>query len=392
MGLFSKKSGKGDGKIVGKYLKKVGTNLDAKKEFQIQIVGVGGAGCNIVNYISKKPLPKYVRVLALNTDNTALAGLDTVPRDNKWVLAKDILKGDGAGGDSLVGFNAAVADKDKITEMLTGTDLLFVVCGFGKGTGTGATSVVAKLAKDMGITTIGVFNLPSYFVEGEKTYNNAISGLANSWDKFDSYVAVSNDKIMQNKAKQNISISQAFETANEYINQVIRQIIDLIVKKHEINVDFADVKNFFKDRKAFIYNDFNIVDYSEKIVKETMKDAVEKSIAEISIFETNRALIRFDLNKKVPSEFMATVREALKDIYKNPDIDITTAVNYSDNVEGADVKILSLGEMNPEILTKMKDRKNKINSENFDVNKMNSKTAKIALNEWHESNESKKEN
>ncbi len=376
---------KGTSEIVGKKLNKVNSNLDAKKEFQIQIVGVGGAGCNIVNYICKKPLPKYVRVLALNTDNTALAGLDAVPADNKWVLAKDILKGDGAGGDSLVGFNAAVADKDKISEMLSGTDLLFVVCGFGKGTGTGATSVVAKLAKDMGITTIGVFNLPSYFIEGETVFNNAISGLANSYDKFDSYLAVSNDKIMKN-TKKNISISEAFDTANEYINKTIRQIIDLIVTKHEINVDFADVKNFFKDKKAFIYNEIDIVDFSQQVIKDSIRDTIANGIAEINILETNRALIRFDLNKKVPSEVLATTREALKDIYKNVDVNITSAVNYSDNVEGAQIKIISLGEMNPEIMSKMRDRKAKINSANFDVNQMNSKTAKIALNEWHEEN------
>ena len=286
----------------------------------------------------------------------------------------------------MVGFNSAVADKNKITEMLEGTDLLFIVCGFGKGTGTGATPVVAKLAKDMGITTIGLFNFPSYFIEGEKVYNNAINGLANAYDKFDSYMAVSNDKIMKN-IKKNISISEAFEKANEYIDLTIRSIIDIIVKKHEINVDFADIKNFFKDKKSFMFNEINLVDFSKDVIKNSITSEIESGIAEINIFKTNRSLIRFDLNKKVPSEVLATTREALKDIQKNSDVDITVAVNYSNDIEGAQIKIISLGEMNPEILVKMRDKKNKINHKNFDTKKMDSKTAKIALNEWHESQE-----
>lgn len=383
MGLFKNKKGK----IIGKKLKKIDSNLMDKKEFQIQIIGVGGAGGNIVNYICKKTsFPDFVRVLVTNTDYSALHGLNNIDNANKWVLAKDILKGDGAGGDPKVGFNAAVADKEKIISMLDGTDLLFVVSGFGKGTGTGATSVIGKIAKDLGITTIGVFNIPSYFVEGEKVYNNAIQGLANSAENFDSYIAVSNDKIIKNSQK-NTSISDAFEKANAYISTIINEIIDLIITKHEINVDFADIKSFFKDKKAFLYSEINIVDFSENIIKDTIKTEIENGIAEINIYKTDRALIRFDLNKKVPSEVLATTREALKNIFKNSDVDITSAVNYSENVEGAQIKIITLGEMNADLLEKMREKKVKLNTIDFEKNVNNSKTAKIALNEWYEQNQ-----
>lgn len=383
MGLFTNKKGK----IIGRKLKKIDSNLMDKKEFQIQIIGVGGAGGNIVNYICKKTsFPDFVRVLVTNTDYSALHGLSDIDNANKWVLAKDVLKGDGAGGDPKVGFNAAVADKDKIISMLDGTDLLFVVSGFGKGTGTGATSVIGKIAKDLGITTIGIFNIPSYFVEGEKVYNNAIQGLANSSENFDSYIAVSNDKIIKN-SKKNTSISDAFERANSYICDIINEIIDLIVTKHEINVDFADVKSFFKDKKAFLYSEINIVDFSESIIKDTIKNEIENGIAEINIYETDRALIRFDLNKKVPSEVLATTREALKNIFKNSNVDITSAVNYSEDVEGAVIKIITLGEMNAELLNKMREKKVKLNTIEFEKNANNSKTAKIALNEWYEQNQ-----
>lgn len=383
MGLFGNKKGR----IIGKKLNKIDSNLMNKKEFQIQIIGVGGAGGNIVNYICKKiSFPDFVRVLVTNTDYSALHGLDNIKNENKWVLAKDILKGDGAGGDPQVGFNAAVADKDKIISMLDGTDLLFVVSGFGKGTGTGATSVIGKVAKDLGITTIGIFNIPSYFVEGEKVYNNAIQGLANSSENFDSYIAVSNDKIIKN-AKKNISISEAFENANSYISTIISEIIDLIVTKHEINVDFADIKSFFKDKKAFLFSEIDLVDFTTDIIKNSIKKEIENGIAEINIYKTDRALIRFDLNKKVPSEVLATTREALKNLFKNSDVDITSCVNYSNDIEGAKIKIITLGEMNADLLKQMKDKKVKLNTIEFEKNVNNSKTAKIALNEWYEQNQ-----
>ena len=128
-----------------------------------------------------------------------------------------------------------------------------------------------------------------------------------------------------------------------------------------------------------MFNEINLVDFSKDVIKNSITSEIESGIAEINIFKTNRSLIRFDLNKKVPSEVLATTREALKDIYKNSDVDITVAVNYSNDIEGAQIKIISLGEMNPEILVKMRDKKIKLITKILTLKKWIQKLLKLHL-------------
>ncbi|MDE6645836.1 MAG: hypothetical protein K2J69_00815, partial [Malacoplasma sp.] len=178
------------------------------KSFSVKIIGVGGAGNNIVKYmVNSQEWPDFCDIIALNTDYVALSNLGENLR-NIFILGAEELNGNGSGGNPDTGKRAAEADIEVLKTMLEGTDVLILVAGLGKGTGTGATPIIAKAAQDLGILTIGLFNLPSIGAEGEKTYSNALLGLQNLAYCCNGLTTVNNDKII-NVDKEKMSIKRA---------------------------------------------------------------------------------------------------------------------------------------------------------------------------------------
>ncbi len=209
---------------------------------KIKVIGVGGAGNNAVNRMLEAGI-NSAEYIVVNTDSQILA---LSPCENKVQIGGQLTKGLGAGADPDVGRAAAEESKDILTELIKGTDLLFITAGMGGGTGTGAAPVIAKIARDMKILTVAVVTEPFAF-EGKKRMENTAKGLENLKKYVDTLVIIPNDKI-KTVVQKNTPMVEALRVADEILKQGIKGIAELIVNPSLINLDFADVKTVLKDK------------------------------------------------------------------------------------------------------------------------------------------------
>ena len=208
----------------------------------IKVMGVGGGGCNAVNSMIESNITS-AEFIAVNTDNQALL----LSKAQKCIqIGSKLTKGLGAGSDPNVGEAAAEESKEEISAMLQGTDLLFIASGMGGGTGTGAASVIARLAREMGILTIAVVTKPFSF-EGRVRNENANKGISNLRKYVDTLVIIPNDKLLQFLPAQT-GMLDAFKVADEMLKQGIVGIVDLIATPSLINLDFADVNTVMRNQ------------------------------------------------------------------------------------------------------------------------------------------------
>ena len=219
-------------------------NFDVELEecVQIKVIGVGGGGNNAVNRMVEAQL-KGVEFISVNTDKQALY---TSKAEYKVQIGEKLTRGLGAGANPEVGKRAAEESKDEIVKLLQGADMVFVTAGMGGGTGTGAAPVVAGLAKEMGILTVGVVTKPFAF-EGKIRMKNAEGGIAELKSKVDTLITIPNDRLLQ-IVQKNTSMLDAFAVADDVLKQGIQSISDLIAVEGLINLDFADVTTIMKDK------------------------------------------------------------------------------------------------------------------------------------------------
>ena len=202
----------------------------------IKVIGVGGAGNNAVNRMLDQGI-KSVDFIAVNTDRQAL---QKSKASTKIQIGEKITRGLGAGANPDVGAQSAEESKTELSEVLRGADMVFVTCGMGGGTGTGATPIVAGLAKEMGILTIGVVTKPFTF-EGKKRLAQAERGIESLKSKVDTLIVIPNDKLLQ-IIDRKTSMAEAFLMADDVLRQGVQGISDLITVTGTVNLDFADVK------------------------------------------------------------------------------------------------------------------------------------------------------
>ena len=208
----------------------------------IKVMGVGGGGGNAINSMIAANV-KYAEFIAVNTDSQALINSNAKYR---LQLGEKLTKGLGAGSNPLIGEQAAEESKEQITEILKGTDLLFIAAGMGGGTGTGAAQVIARIAHDLGILTVAVVTKPFRF-EGRVRNENANIGIEKLKKYVDTLVVIPNDKLSQ-YTKENIGILEAFKLADDMLKHAILGIVELIQTSSLINLDFADVKTVMKNK------------------------------------------------------------------------------------------------------------------------------------------------
>ena len=219
---------------------RTGNNLSGIAK--IKVVGVGGAGNNAVDRLIESGL-RCAEYVVVNTDNQALARSRA---DKRIQIGVNLTKGLGAGAEPAVGKAAAEENKEELQRMLKDTDLLFITAGMGGGTGTGASPVIAKIAKEMKILTVAVVTLPFSF-EAKVRMQNANLGIEELSKYVDAIITVPNDKIRQ-VVDRNTPFADALKVADEVLRQGIRGIAELIVKSSLINLDFADVKTILKGK------------------------------------------------------------------------------------------------------------------------------------------------
>ena len=241
----------------------------------IKVVGIGGGGNNAVNRMISEGV-KGIEFISVNTDKQALV---SSMAHRQIQIGEKLTRGLGAGAKPEVGKEAAKESRTQIINELEGTDIVFVTAGMGGGTGTGAAPIVASIAKELGILTIGVVTKPFAF-EGRVRMKNAEEGIKNLHESVDTLITVPNDKLLQ-IVQQNTSMMDAFSMADRVLKQGIQSISDLIKMPGLINLDFADVSSIMKD-KGLAYIGIGSAN-GENRALEAAKQAIQSPLLETAI-------------------------------------------------------------------------------------------------------------
>ncbi|MCW8925262.1 MAG: cell division protein FtsZ, partial [Xanthomonadales bacterium] len=207
----------------------------------IKVIGVGGGGGNAVHHMLNSEVDG-VDFICANTDAQALKGQGV---GSVLQIGSELTKGLGAGANPEIGRQAAMEDRERIADMLSGADMVFITAGMGGGTGTGAAPIVAEVAKELGILTVAVVTKPFPF-EGRRRSKIADEGIKALTENVDSLITIPNEKLLSVLGK-NTSLIQAFEEANNVLQGAVQGIADLIIRPGMINVDFADVKTVMSE-------------------------------------------------------------------------------------------------------------------------------------------------
>lgn len=241
----------------------------------IKVIGIGGGGGNAINRMIKAGL-KGIEFISINTDAQALYHSEASTKIN---IGKATTRGLGAGSNPDIGRQAAEESIDEIKEAMDGSDMVFITCGLGGGTGTGGAPVIAGLAKEMGILTVAVVTKPFSF-EGQRRKSQCDEGLENLKSKVDTLITIPNDKILSIIDKKT-PLNDAFAVVDDVLRQGVQGIADLITVHGLINVDFADVKAVMENAGSALMG----IGYGtgENRASEAAKSAIESPLLELSI-------------------------------------------------------------------------------------------------------------
>ncbi len=259
--------------------------FEDKGPAKILVIGVGGAGNNAVNRMIDENI-NGVDLVAINTDKQVLA---TSKAPTKIQIGEKLTKGLGAGAKPEVGAGAIEENREEITELVKDADMVFVTCGMGGGTGTGAAPVVAEIAKNLGILTVGVVTKPFSF-EGKPRMANAIAGIDRLKDHVDTLIVVPNDKLLQICDKRT-TIPDALKKADEVLQQGVQGVTDLIQSPGIINLDFADIQSVMRD-KGIAHIGIGRGSGEDKAV-EAIKQAMESPLLETTVSGATDIIINF---------------------------------------------------------------------------------------------------
>lgn len=256
---------------------------EAESSAKIIVIGVGGAGNNAVNRMVEEAIAG-IEFVGVNTDKQALA-LCKAP--TVLQIGEKLTKGLGAGAQPEVGKKAAEESIEELKQLMEGADMVFVTCGMGGGTGTGAAPIVAGAAKEMGILTVGVVTKPFRF-EAKTRMNNALMGIENLKENVDTLIVIPNDKLLE-IVDRRTTMPEALRKADEVLQQAVQGITDLINLPALINLDFADVQTVMTN-KGIAHIGIGEAKGDEKAL-EAVEQAVSSPLLETSIKGASHAII-----------------------------------------------------------------------------------------------------
>src|SRR5438270_9489492 len=296
---------------------------------RIKVVGAGGGGGNAVNRMISANL-KGVQFIAVNTD---LQALGNCKADIKVNIGRKLTRGLGSGGDWTKGRDAADESRTELTELVKEADMVFITAGMGGGTGTGASSVIAEVAKAEGALTIGVVTRPFRW-EGKVRNENAEEGIKNLRDKVDALIVIPNDRLAQVVDKKT-TLEEAFRIADDVLRQGVQGIADLIVNPGVINLDFADVKAIMTDTgEALMGIGFGSGDNRSE---DAAKQAVASPLLETSIDGAQGILFNITAGKDITLHECEKAAEIVK-ASADPDAELIFGVVNDDRMQG-EVKV-----------------------------------------------------
>ena len=302
---------------------------EAENAARILVIGVGGAGNNAVNRMVEENI-MGVEFIGINTDKQAL---QFCKAPTAMQIGEKLTKGLGAGAKPEIGEKAAEESQEEISQALKGADMVFVTCGMGGGTGTGAAPVIAQIAKDMGILTVGVVTKPFRF-EARQRMNNALKGIENLKNAVDTLIVIPNDRLLEIVDRRTTmpdalkKADEVLQKADEVLLQAVQGITDLINVPGLINLDFADVQTVMTD-KGIAHIGIGKAKGDEKAL-EAVKQAVSSPLLETTIEGASHVIINIsgDISLIEANEAAGYVQELAGD-----DANIIFGAMYDENAE-----------------------------------------------------------
>ena len=290
----------------------------------IKVVGVGGAGNNVVNRMVKAGT-QGVEFVAINTDRQALAVSNA---DQKLQIGEKMTRGQGAGSDPEIGKRSAEESRNNIAKAVEDADMVFITAGMGGGTGTGAAPVVAEIAKDAGLLTVGVVTKPFKF-EGKRRMDQANAGIKELLGRVDSLLIIPNDRL-KFATDQKVTLANAFEIADDVLLQAVTSISNLIKNTGFINLDFADV-NCIMRNAGFAHMGVGHAAGKGK-AEEAARMAVASPLMETSINGAHGVLINITGSEDMDLEDVETAASLVQEA-AHPDANIIFGATFDDSLE-----------------------------------------------------------
>ncbi|PKF62231.1 cell division protein FtsZ [Psychromonas sp. psych-6C06] len=299
----------------------------------IKVVGVGGGGGNAVNHMIDQGLTG-AEFIVMNTDAQALRKSKATIR---LQLGASITNGLGAGANPEVGYKSALEDKETIREMLTGADVVFIAAGMGGGTGTGASPVVAEVAKELGALTIGVVSKPSFF-EGKKRINYANQGISRLSEHIDSLLIIPNDKLQKSLPK-GVTFLGALEAANGVLYDAVSGFSAIINNEEStINIDFADVRTVMTEAGTTAVMGIGIASGEER-AEEAVEQAISCPLLEdVDLSNARGVLVHIVAGMDFAWDEYETVGDALRE-FASEDSQIIIGVTVDPTIDTAELHV-----------------------------------------------------
>jgi cell division protein FtsZ len=317
----------GDSKYSSNKINSALQNLVNRNRNRILVIGVGGAGSNAVNRLHITGIKGAITVTA----NTDAYHLFDVNSHQKVILGENLTEGLGAGNDPVIGRAAAEESHEDLREVVSGADLVFVTAGMGGGTGTGAASVIADIAKDCGALVVGVCTLP-FEMEGDVRINHALEGLREFYKACDTVIVIPNEKLLQ--LAPEMPIDMAFEVADEILIRAVKGIVNLVVTPAFVNVDFADIRQILKRGGSSV---IGVGEASgENRIEEAMNESMANNLLDVKIMESRAALINISGGTNLSlEEIQRCVKRISEEIGKGSEIIWGTHIdpNLADKVQ-----------------------------------------------------------
>jgi len=318
-----------------------------KQRAFVRVFGVGGAGCNTISRMKEVGI-KGSELIIVNTDAQDLLYSYA---DSKVLIGKDLTKGLGAGANPKVGEEAARESEQTLKKKIEGADLVFITCGLGGGTGTGAAPVIAEIAKKLGVLSIGIVTLP-FSIEGQKRFENAIGGLERLETLVNTLIVIPNDKLLE--LAPDLPLHTAFKVADEILTNAVKGMAELVTKAGLVNLDFADIRAVMGDGGVAL------IGVGESDTEDRAIEAVEKAInnplLDVDISGAQGALINVAGGSDMKLDEAKTVVETISNRLAE-DAKIIWGAQISEDLEGTiRIMLIVTGVKSSQITGRKSDR------------------------------------
>ena len=291
----------------------------------IKVIGVGGGGGNAVNRMIENDV-KGVEFVTINTDAQVLR---LAKAETKLQIGKKLTRGLGAGADPAVGYRAAEESEEEIRDIIGNSDMVFITAGMGGGTGTGASPVVARIAKEMDCLTIGIVTKPFSF-EGKKRQQQAIEGIKQLKPHVDTLIVVPNDKLLS-MIDRNTTMLESFYHVDNVLRRAVQGIAEIVTTPGLINVDFADIRTVMKDKGTALMG-IGVASGPNRAIEAT-RQAICSPLLEIDINGATNAIVFITSDVDIT---MQEVRDVMDEIgnASSSDIDIVCGTGFNIDLRG----------------------------------------------------------